>query len=408
MRVLNIVKVGLQAISRNKLRSALTMLGIVIGVACVIAMVGVASGASSSIQSSISALGTNFIMVFPGAVTQSGARIFSGSSTLTEDDVAAIRTECPSVAYVSAGTRSNGQVVAGELNWGTQIQGVDVDWPFIRAWNIEQGSFFSDTDVKTAAKVAVLGHTVADQLFPDGSATGQLVRIKNVPFRVTGVLEKKGGSTAGQDQDDVVITPYTTVLKRLGGAAQNRNRISIIYVAAKSQNLVTQAQTEIDGLLRQRHRLGPNQDADFMMRSQEEMASMAAASTRTFSILLGSVAAISLLVGGIGIMNIMLVSVTERTREIGIRMAIGAKGRHVLAQFLLEAVVLSVTGGLIGVVLGVASSRIIASTAGWPVEIGVMAIVLAFGFSALIGIFFGFYPARRAAALDPIEALRYE
>jgi putative ABC transport system permease protein len=407
MRVLNIVKVGLQAIARNKMRSALTMLGIVIGVACVIAMVGVASGASSSIQSSISSLGTNFIMVFPGAVTQGGARIFSGNSTLTEDDVAAIRTECPSVAYVSAGTRSNGQVVAGELNWGTQIQGVDVDWPFIRAWNVDQGAFFSDTDVKTGAKVAVLGHTVADQLFPDGSPVGQLVRIKNVPFRVAGVLERKGGSTAGQDQDDVVVAPYTTVMKRLGGAS-NRSRISIIYVAAKSQGLVSQAQSEIDALLRQRHRLGPNQDADFMMRSQEEMASMAAASTRTFSILLGSVAAISLLVGGIGIMNIMLVSVTERTREIGIRMAIGAKGRHVLAQFLLEAVVLSVTGGLIGVVLGMVSSRVIASTAGWPVEIGVAAVALAFGFSALIGIFFGFYPARRAAALDPIEALRYE
>ena len=410
LRTLNIVKVGLQAISRNKLRSALTMLGIVIGVACVIAMVGVASGASGSIQSSISALGTNFIMVFPGAVTQGGARIFSGASTLTEDDVAAIRGECPSVAYVSAGTRSNGQVVAGELNWGTQINGVDVDWPFIRAWNVDHGAFFSDTDVKTGAKVAVLGRTVADQLFPDGQAVGQLIRIKNVPFRVAGVLEKKGGSTQGQDQDDVVIAPYTTVMKRLGGASAstNRNRISIVYVAARSEDLVAQAQSEIDALLRQRHRIGPGQDADFMMRSQEEMASMAAASTRTFSILLGSVAAISLLVGGIGIMNIMLVSVTERTRETGIRMAIGAKGRHVLAQFLLEAVVLSITGGLIGVVLGIAASRIIASTAGWPVSIGAGVVALAFGVAALIGIFFGFYPARRAARLNPIAALRYE
>ncbi len=403
-RIANIVKVGLQAIARNKLRSALTMLGIIIGVACVIAMVAVASGASQSIQSQISALGTNFIMIFPGAVTQSGARIFTGQSTLTDDDAAAIKTECPSVAYVSAGTRTAAQVVAGEFNWGTSIQGVDVDWPFIRAWNVEQGGFFTDSDVRGAGKVCVLGRTVADNLFPDGDAVGQYVRIKNVPFRVTGVLEKKGGSTMGQDQDDTVIAPYTTVMKRLQGTT----KIQIVYVAARDENLVKQAQTEIEALLRQRHRLGPGQDSDFMMRSQEEMAAMAATSTRTLSILLGSVAAISLLVGGIGIMNIMLVSVTERTREIGIRMAIGAKGRHVLAQFLLEAIVLSVVGGAIGVILGVASSKIIAASAGWPVQIGAGSVAIAFGFAALVGIFFGFYPARRAAALDPIEALRYE
>jgi len=403
-RIANIVKVGLQAIARNKLRSALTMLGIIIGVACVIAMVAIASGASQSIQSQISALGTNFIMVFPGAVTQSGARIFTGQSTLTEDDAAAIKAECPSVAYVSAGARTAAQVVAGEFNWGTSIQGVDVDWPFIRAWNVEQGAFFTDSDVRAAAKVCVLGRTVADNLFPDGDAVGQYVRIKNVPFRVDGVLEKKGGSTMGQDQDDTVIAPYSTVMKRLLGTT----KIAIIYVAARDENLVKQAQTEIEALLRQRHRIGPGQDSDFMMRSQEEMAAMAATSTRTLSILLGSVAAISLLVGGIGIMNIMLVSVTERTREIGIRLAIGAKGRHVLLQFLLEAIVLSVVGGAIGVVLGVASSKLIAASAGWPVQIGAGSVAIAFGFAALVGIFFGFYPARRAAALDPIEALRYE
>ena len=404
MRVANIVKVGLQSIARNKMRSALTMLGIVIGVACVIAMVAVASGASRSIQAQIDALGTNFLMVFPGTTTSSGARMFSGSSNLTVEDAAAIRADCPSVAYVSATSRSSAQVVAGELNWATQIQGVDVDFPFIRSWNVSAGDFFTDADVRAATKVAVLGRTVADALFPSGDAVGSTIRIKNVPFRVVGVLEKKGGSTMGQDQDDAIVAPYTTVMKRLEG----RSRVGMILAAASSPDRVDEAQREIDTLLRQRHRIGPGQDADFMIRSQEEMASTAAASSKTLSVLLGSVAAISLLVGGIGIMNIMLVSVTERTREIGIRMAIGAKGRHVLAQFLLEAVVLSVVGGLAGVVLGVGASELIARYAGWPVALGPGPIFMAFGFAALIGIFFGFYPARRAAALDPIDALRFE
>jgi putative ABC transport system permease protein len=404
MRVSNIIKVGLQSIGRNKMRSALTMLGIVIGVACVIAMVAVASGASTSIQAQIDALGTNFLMIFPGTTTQSGARMFSGSSNLSVEDAAAIRAECPSVAYVSASSRTSAQIVAGELNWSTQVQGVDVDWPFIRSWNVAQGEFFTDVDVRSATKVAVLGRTVADALFPDGRAVGESIRIKNVPFRVVGVLETKGGSTQGQDQDDTIIAPYTTLMKRLEG----RSRVGMILAAASSPDRVAEAQSEIEQLLRQRHRIGPGQDADFMIRSQEEMASTAAASSKTLSVLLGSVAAISLLVGGIGIMNIMLVSVTERTREIGIRMSIGAKGRHVLAQFLLEAIVLSVVGGLIGILLGVVASQLIARYAGWPVALGPGPILMAFGFAALIGIFFGFYPARRAAALDPIEALRFE
>jgi putative ABC transport system permease protein len=404
MRVSNIIKVGLQSIGRNKMRSALTMLGIVIGVACVIAMVAVASGASTSIQAQIDALGTNFLMIFPGTTTQSGARMFSGSSNLSVEDAAAIRAECPSVAYVSASSRTSAQIVAGELNWSTQVQGVDVDWPFIRSWNVAQGEFLTDVDVRSATKVAVLGRTVADALFPDGRAVGESIRIKNVPFRVVGVLETKGGSTQGQDQDDTIIAPYTTLMKRLEG----RSRVGMILAAASSPDRVAEAQSEIEQLLRQRHRIGPGQDADFMIRSQEEMASTAAASSKTLSVLLGSVAAISLLVGGIGIMNIMLVSVTERTREIGIRMSIGAKGRHVLAQFLLEAIVLSVVGGLIGILLGVVASQLIARYAGWPVALGPGPILMAFGFAALIGIFFGFYPARRAAALDPIEALRFE
>ena len=404
IRTTNILKVGLRAILRNSLRSGLTMLGIIIGVACVIAMVAVASGASGSIQATISSLGTNYLMIFPGAVTQSGARVFSGQSTLTPEDAAAIRSECPAVAYTAAGVRTVAQVNSGETNWSTTIYGTDVDWPFIRAWNAEEGGFFAPSEVRAAAKVCLLGATVAENLFPDGGALGAVVRIKNVPFKVIGVLERKGGTLRGTDQDDQVIAPYTTVMKRLMGTT----RINLIQVAAVAPDRVDEARRQIEALLRQRHRIGPGQDSDFMMRSQEEIASRAAESTRTLSILLGSVAAISLLVGGIGIMNIMLVSVTERTREIGIRRAIGAKSRHILAQFLLEAIVLSVAGGAIGVLLGIAASEAIAALAGWPVSLGAAPVALAFGFATVVGIFFGFYPARKAARLDPIEALRYE
>jgi putative ABC transport system permease protein len=403
-RALDILRSGLAAIARNGLRSALTALGIIIGVGCVLAMVAVASGASSAVAARIQSLGTNFLMIFPGAVTQSGARIFTGQSTLTAEDAEAIGRECPSVAWVSPGVRTGAQVVAGELNWGTVVQGVGVDWPQVRAWPVTEGSFFTDAEVRSAAKVAVLGRTVADSLFPGGDAVGQTVRVKNVPFRVIGVLEGKGGSTTGQDQDDLVVAPYTTVMKRLSGAT----RLQIVYVSARSPGQVEAAKSEIEALLRQRHRLAGSEDSDFMIRSQEEMASTAEESSRILAILLGSVASISLLVGGIGIMNIMLVSVTERTREIGLRMALGAKGRHVLAQFLAEAVVLSGAGGLVGIVLGVGASEAIARFAGWPVALDPSAVVLAFAFAVVVGVFFGWYPARRAARLDPIEALRYE
>ncbi|HWZ86983.1 MAG TPA: ABC transporter permease [Thermoanaerobaculia bacterium] len=404
LKFLTILKVGLKAISRNKLRSILTALGIIIGVACVIAMIAVGQGSQAAIQAQISALGTNFLMIFPGVATQSGARIFTGQSTITEDDVAAVKAECPAVAYVTPVSRSAAQVVAGNLNWGTTIQGVGVEWPFVRSWNVDKGAFFGDSEVRAAAKVCLLGATVADALFEGQDPVGQTVRIKNFPFRVIGVLETKGGNSMGQDQDDVVVAPYTTVMHLLKGST----KIDMFMASAVSQAAVPEAQKQIEALLRQRHRLQPAQDSDFMLRSQQEIAQTADETSRTLSLLLASAASISLLVGGIGIMNIMLVSVTERTREIGIRMAIGAKGRDILTQFLIEAVTLSAAGGAIGIGLGIGASRFLAWKAHWPVLLSPGAVGLAFGFSAAIGIFFGFYPARKASRLDPIEALRYE
>jgi putative ABC transport system permease protein len=404
LKFLTILKVGMKAIARNKLRSTLTALGIIIGVACVIAMIAVGGGAQAAVQAQINSLGSNFLMIFPGVATQSGARLFTGQSTITEDDVAAVKAECPSVAYVTPSVRSAAQVVFGNNNWGTSIQGVGVEWPFVRSWNVDRGAFFTDSEVRSAAKVAVLGNTVASNLFPDGNAVDQMVRIKNIPFKVIGVLETKGGSTMGQDQDDTVIAPYTAVMKLL----KRTTKIDMFMASAVSRFSVEQAQTEIEALLRQRHRLQPGQDSDFMIRSQQEIAQTADQTSRQMSALLAAIASISLLVGGIGIMNIMLVSVTERTREIGIRMAIGAKGRDILTQFLIEALSLSIAGGAIGIALGVGTSRFLAWKQQWPIVLSPTAILLAFGFSAAIGIFFGFYPAQKASRLDPIEALRYE
>jgi putative ABC transport system permease protein len=403
-RLWNITVVGLKAISRNKLRSILTMLGIVIGVGCVIAVVAIGNGATKSVENTINSLGTNYIMLFPGASTSGGARMFTGSSTLTPEDADAIKNECPAVAYVSPMVRTAAQVVAGELNWGTSIQGVGVEYPLIRSWNVDQGTFFTDADVKASSKVCVLGATVVDNLFPNDAAVGQIVRIKNVPFKVVGVLERKGGNMMGQDQDDTIIVPYTTAMKRLSG----KTRIDMLNISAVAADQVQEAQNEIDALLRQRHRIPPNGDADFQMRSQEEIAQAQAAQMGILRTLLLSIAAISLLVGGIGIMNIMLVSVTERTREIGIRMAIGAKGRHVLLQFLFEAVTLAIVGGLIGVVLGVVASEAVGKYLQWPIVVTPESVALSFGVAAIVGIFFGFYPARKASRLDPIDALRYE
>jgi putative ABC transport system permease protein len=401
----NILKVAFTALGRNKMRSLLTALGIIIGVACVVATIGIGEGARIQAEDQLRSLGTNFLMIFPGSVTSSGARGGAGSSSkLSYDDVDAIRRDVSTVAYLSASNRAIAQVIYGNQNWSTTVNGAEVDWPLIRNWNIAQGQFFTDQDVRAAAKVCVLGQTVVDNLFGSEDPIGKTIRIKNLPFRVVGVLETKGGSTMGQDQDDTVVAPYETVRKKILGTTS----VGTILASAASNAQVDGAQQEITALLRQRHRISRASDDDFMIRSQTEMLQQAEAQSQTMSYLLWSIAGVSLLVGGIGIMNIMLVSVTERTREIGVRMAIGAKGKDIRAQFLVEAVVLAISGGSLGIAFGIAIQKTVARFAGWPVSIQANAIALAFLFSALVGIAFGFYPAMKASQLDPIDALRYE
>jgi putative ABC transport system permease protein len=405
MKILNILLSAFRALQRNKMRSFLTMLGIIIGVAAVIAMLAIGQGAEYSVKQQISSLGTNVLIVYPGSQQQGGVRTGAGTmTTLTEEDAAAIQKECPAVAFVSPGARSGGQVIAGNLNWGTSIEGGSADYLEIRKWAVEYGEFFSDQDVKAASKVCILGKTVADNLYPEGSPVGQNIRIRNVPFRVIGVLAKKGQNAMGQDQDDVILAPYTTVLRRLSHFPYLRQ----ILISATSPSNISAAQTQITEVLRMRHKIASYDPDDFTIRNQTDLAATATATTEILTILLASIASVSLLVGGIGIMNIMLVSVTERTREIGIRMSVGARGRDILTQFLIEALVLSLLGGIIGILLGVAGSSAISNLAKWPTIITAFSIILSFGFSIAIGIFFGFYPARKAAMLNPIDALRYE
>jgi putative ABC transport system permease protein len=405
MKILNILLSAFRALQRNKMRSFLTMLGIIIGVAAVIAMLAIGQGAEYSVKEQIAALGTNVLMVYPGAQQQAGVRTAAGSSvTLTEDDAQAISRECPAVQYISPGAFGGGQVIAGNLNWSTATQGVGADYLQIREWPIEYGDFFTDQDVKAAAKVCILGKTVADNLFPETSPVDQTIRIRNVPFKVVGVLTKKGQNAMGQDQDDVILAPYTTVISRLA----HWPNLRFILVSATSLKDIDAAQNQIAELLRMRHKIQPYEPDDFTIRNQTDLAATATATTQILTILLASIASVSLLVGGIGIMNIMLVSVTERTREIGIRMSVGARARDILTQFLIEALVLSLLGGIIGILFGVVGSTAISSFAKWPTIITAFSIVLSFGFSIAIGIFFGFYPARKAALLNPIDALRYE
>jgi putative ABC transport system permease protein len=405
MSVLMVFRIALKALGRNKMRTALTMLGMIIGVAAVITMVALGTGAQSSIESQIQSAGTNMIIVMAGNFTQGGVRQGQGNaSTLTPDDGAAI-TRVQGVQYTAAGVNTRGQIVAGNQNWGTQIQGTDVDFPLIRSWPAQQGAFFTPQDVTTAAKVAVLGSVVRDQLFgPDAPVVGQVIRVNNQPFTVAGVMASKGQSGMGQDQDDVVFVPYTTVMKKLRGITF----IQMVSVSAASAADTAATADRIAALLRVRHKIQPGDPDDFMVRTMEEMASVRVQATQTMTALLASIAGVSLLVGGIGIMNIMLVSVTERTREIGLRMAIGARGRDVLLQFLVEAVVLSLFGGSIGIALGFALSQGVTFWMQWPTAVSPQAVLLAFGFAAMTGVFFGFYPARKAAALDPIDALRFE
>jgi putative ABC transport system permease protein len=405
MRYFVILKAAFRALRRNKLRTALTMLGIIIGVGAVIAMVGIGNGAKAQVQARIAALGQNVIMVFAGSVNRGG--VYSGSGgagTLTVEDALAIEKEVPGISAVSPEVRSGAQIMAGNNNWSTSVMGEGVGYLTIRMWDLEDGSMFTYTDVRAAAKVCILGKTTADHLFPEEDPVGKTIRIKNVPMKVLGVLKAKGASMFGSDQDDTVVVPYTTGMKRFAGVTMLR----MINVQAATAEQMTEVQNGITELLRQRHRIQAGRDDDFMMRNQQEIAEAMSATTEVMTALLAAIASVSLLVGGIGIMNIMLVSVTERTREIGIRMAVGARGRDILLQFLIEAVALSSTGGLLGILTGVGGAKLITMIKQWPTLVSPQSIIIAFAFSAAVGVFFGFYPARKASQLDPIDALRYE
>lgn len=401
-----ILKISLKALNRNKVRSALTMLGIIIGVSAVIAMVSLGEGARRQIQEEIASLGDSTVWVRAGSRRSWGVRSASGTmNTLKAADFDAMLNECPAVKAVSPSARSMAQVVFGNQNWNTRIEGYNELYPDMRNWTIAQGSFFDDSQVKAAARVAVLGNTVWQELFAGSDPVGQTIRVKNLSFQVIGTFQAKGYNSWGRDQDDVIIVPYTTVQKKfLGGALHVESGL----VQAVNSRATYAAEEQIRGLLRQRHRLGPFQDDDFMIRNLSEIGEAAEATNRMMGGLLAVIASVSLLVGGIGIMNIMLVAVSERTREIGIRMAIGARPSHVRIQFLSESIGLCLLGGILGLVLGMAVSIGIPLWLGWPTVISINSVVISILFSAAIGIFFGYYPAHKAAALDPIEALRYE
>jgi len=402
------IKISFRALRVNKMRSALTMLGIIIGVGAVIAMLAVGTGASKRIAEQISSMGSNLLIILPGSTTSGGVRMGSGTQpTLTMGDAEAILKECPAVLDVAPVLSGAAQVIYGHQNWSTGVTGTTASMLNVRDWPIAAGRPFTEQDVKSATKVSLLGQTVVDNLFGDMDPVGQSIRIKNVPFTVIGVLSIKGQSTQGQDQDDTIFVPVTTAQKKLFGTTFP-GMIRTAMVKAKSAEDLAPAEKQINDLLRQRHHIGPKQDNDFTVRNLTQIMQAAEQSANVMTLLLGAIASVSLLVGGIGIMNIMLVSVTERTREIGIRMAVGAKTWDIRLQFIIEALSLSLIGGIVGIIIGVSGSKVLSVLARWPTIISPLSIFLAFGFSGLVGIFFGFYPAYKASLLDPIDALRYE
>jgi putative ABC transport system permease protein len=400
-----LIRVAGESIRKNKMRTLLTMLGIVIGVGAVIVMVAVGQGAQKSIANQINALGTNLLIVTAGASNQGGvSQGAQAFNRLTVDDADKLKREGTLFAGVTPVVNTRTQVIAGGTNWRTMVNGVSTDFQTIRDWQVQSGAFFSDNDVRGMRKVAVIGSTVASNLFPGADPVGSTLQIRNVPFEIVGVLATKGQNACGQDQDDIIVIPYTTAQTRLSG----NTRIWQILVSASSPQDLAAAQQEVSAIMRESHKIAEGDDDDFTVRNQTEIANAAQGTTKIMTWLLASIASVSLIVGGIGIMNIMLVSVTERTREIGIRMAIGARGSDVLTQFLVESIVMSVLGGAVGLAVGIGGAKVLAHFTGWSTAVSVNAVVLAIGFSAAVGVFFGFYPARKAAGLDPIQALRYE
>ncbi len=402
MRFSNTLRVALRALRRNTMRSILTALGMIIGVAAVITMVSIGNGAKAQVEAQVASLGQNLITVMPGSFSSGGMRSgFGGPPTLTPEDAEAIATEVPNIDGVSPEVRDRSQILANGLNWNTNVNGVGPDYPYVRNWPIAAGAMFTEQDVKSLAKVALIGRTVADQVFPNEDPLGQTLRIRNLPFRIIGVLSPKGFSVFGSDEDDVVIIPYSSHMRRVS----RRSNISMIRIQAATPEKIDTVKAEVEDLLTQRRR---GREPDFVVRTQEELATAATQANKTMTGLLAGIAGVSLIVGGIGIMNIMLVSVTERTREIGIRLAIGAHGRDVLTQFLIEAILLSSLGGIIGVAVGIGGSQLLSSYNGWPVVVPTLWIGISVAGSAVVGIVSGFYPAYKAAQLDPIDALRYE
>lgn len=406
MKLLNLLKISYRSLSKNKLRTLLTMLGIIIGVTSVIAMLAIGEGSKKNIQSTISSLGTNAIMIFPGSMNQGGVRGGAGSSsTLRQEDVDAISARCDLVQYISPIVIKRSQVIATSENWSTTVYGVLNSYFDIRQLNIETGSNFTPSDERAAAKVCVVGQTVVQNLFGENvNPIGQTIRINSNPFKIIGVLEVKGQNTFGQDQDDVILAPFSTVQKRM----LSGNYINSIFASAVSEEQISDAVDEITLVLRQKHKLAESDEDDFTVRTQQDIANIFGSISKVMTILLASIASISLLVGGIGIMNIMLVSVTERTHEIGIRLAVGAKSRDVLIQFMIESIFISFLGGLVGIALGILVSILVARFGGWPISVTIFSILLSFLFSTIVGVFFGWYPARKAANMNPIDALRYE